>query len=232
MYYLIAELICLKEAFHPASEGQLIYHQLLDISNHIRQFGPLRNTWAFGGERCLCTIKNCCCSKGGMNADVTTIKRYCKLENSRTADSYDFNLQNIGNYKDLRGQKRDLQKSMNCKSSTKVKTKEGKDYLEYNFNNFHMWNKQNDKKWKDFTLYEQNNLLLSYISEIYKQFNDLEDAYEKSGVFRLYLSYKLLSTGPEWLFKGTFAEYIFFMDDYRTNNLIMHDDNGRELTGK
>ena len=29
LYYLIAELICLKEAFYPASEGQLIYHQLL-----------------------------------------------------------------------------------------------------------------------------------------------------------------------------------------------------------
>jgi hypothetical protein len=137
-------MLCLKEALFPFSEGQMIYHQTLDLVNHIRQFGPLRFTWAFPGERALCTIKNCGC-KGGNIADITTMNRYCNLENTKFSDGYDFNINNIHHYQDLSGQKRFLQQGMNNKKCMKIKISNGKKIIEYNPNSFYMWNQQQDK---------------------------------------------------------------------------------------
>ena len=64
------------------------------------------------------------------------------MENTRQADAYKFDLQNIGSYKNLKGQARDLQESINDVKCVKVKNENGIDYLEYNHNNFHMWNKK------------------------------------------------------------------------------------------
>jgi hypothetical protein len=92
-----------QEGLYPESEQIFIFHEIVDIVNHIEKFGHLRGLMCFSGERANGQI-SACITKGGVNYLQTLFCRYVLKENLmlkhfilRDEDDYD----NCGIYSDF-----------------------------------------------------------------------------------------------------------------------------------
>jgi hypothetical protein len=83
----IIETLALKEGLFPLSEATIITHQLMDLPKHIKVSGPLRNWWAFSGERALFTVKKSF-RKGGVNYVFTLLKKHFIYEDQQIKDVF------------------------------------------------------------------------------------------------------------------------------------------------
>jgi hypothetical protein len=82
----LPETLSTKEGLFTDAEGLIVYHQILDLKSHIVQFGPLRNSWAFSGERALSTIKE----TSKKFHESRTLSSQNKSENLDIASKYKF----------------------------------------------------------------------------------------------------------------------------------------------
>jgi hypothetical protein len=94
----VKTIICLHEGLYPVSESLLVWHQLLDITFHIKKFGPLKCWWEFSGERSLSTLKDYL-PRGGISYDKCVMRSYSEYENLKLNDSYNFSIDDIYNLK-------------------------------------------------------------------------------------------------------------------------------------
>ncbi len=76
----VIEVLCLFEAMLPDADQQFTHHQLLDVAYCLRKFGPMRNWWAFAGERFMKIVKDYC-PQGGLNPVKTIYDYYARDEN-------------------------------------------------------------------------------------------------------------------------------------------------------
>jgi hypothetical protein len=92
-----------QEGLFPESEQIFIFHEIVDIVNHIMKFGHLRGLMCFAGERANGLI-SACITKGGVNYINTMYSRYilkesCGLKNFLFKDESDYD--NTGIYSDF-----------------------------------------------------------------------------------------------------------------------------------
>ncbi len=92
-----------QEGLFPESEQIFIFHEIVDIVNHIMKFGHLRGLMCFAGERANGLI-SACITKGGINYMNTLYSRYvlkesCSLKNFLFKNEYDYD--NKGIYSDF-----------------------------------------------------------------------------------------------------------------------------------
>ncbi len=99
----ILETRSVQEGLFPESEQIFIFHEIVDIVNHIMKFGHLRGLMCFWGERANGEI-SACITKGGVNYLLTLFSRYIMKENCslkhfifRNVTDYD----NCGVYSDF-----------------------------------------------------------------------------------------------------------------------------------
>jgi len=181
----VLETICLHEGLYPISESTLCWHQLLDITSHIKKFGPIKGFWECSGERSLKTIK-AKLPKGGLSYDKSVMLSYSKLENVTLKQSYCFEIDDIYNIKS------------NQRTSGQNNTLNNIN----NFENFSVWNNKmlyTDEKFFLMDAYriqtdcfnhvELSFLLTDFITEIKKRSENFEDAATRSPLFRLYIAY-------------------------------------------
>jgi hypothetical protein len=94
LFERVKTLICLHEGLYPISESLVVWHQLLDITIHIKKFGPMKSWWEFSGERSLTGIKEHL-QIGGSSFDKSIMRKYSEHENLILNDSYNFSIENI-----------------------------------------------------------------------------------------------------------------------------------------
>jgi hypothetical protein len=97
---LVTETLATKEGLFPISEAYIVSHQLVDLPCHIPISGPLRNWWAYPGERALSILKRFF-KVGGLNIELTTLIRYFIFENQKIKDVYNFDNNNIDQFTNL-----------------------------------------------------------------------------------------------------------------------------------
>ena len=71
----------------PINENKIIWHQIIDLPQHIPKCGTIKNWWAISGERCLHSIKQHL-PKGGLNNELTVMSRYSEVEDERVKEAY------------------------------------------------------------------------------------------------------------------------------------------------
>jgi hypothetical protein len=99
----ILETRSVQEGLFPESEQIFIFHEIVDIVNHILKFGHLRGLMCFSGERANGEIA-ACITRGGVNYMLTLISRYilkenCSLKHFLFRNEYDYD--NSGMYSDF-----------------------------------------------------------------------------------------------------------------------------------
>ncbi len=99
----ICETRSTQEGLFPESEQIFIFHEIVDIVNHIFKFGHVRGLMCYAGERANGQI-SACITKGGVNYLNTLYSRYvlkenCSLKNFLFNDATDYD--NCGIYSDL-----------------------------------------------------------------------------------------------------------------------------------
>ena len=204
LHMRVLETICLHEGLYPISESTICWHQLLDISSHIKKFGPIKGFWECSGERSLKVIK-AKLPKGGLSYDKSVMLSYSKLENVNIKQSYCFEINDIYNIKS------------NQRTSGQNNTLNNIN----NFKNFSVWNNKmmyTDEKFFLMDVYrgdcffnevELSYLLTDLITEIKKRSENFEDAVTKSPLFRLHIA------------------YLYHKDPYnKKNNLLSVKDSG------
>jgi len=87
LYKKVLELLCLHEGMFPITENKIIWHQIIDLPQHIPKCGTIKNWWAISGERCLHSIKQHL-PKGGLNNELTVMSRYSAVEDERVKEAY------------------------------------------------------------------------------------------------------------------------------------------------
>ena len=89
------EMLALYEAMLPDSECQFTHHQLQDITYAMRILGPIRNFWAYPGERFMKSVTDMV-NDGGLQPLLTVARNHAKLENCVT-HTYEVNKQKLDN---------------------------------------------------------------------------------------------------------------------------------------
>jgi hypothetical protein len=173
LYNKIVETVCLHEGMFPISEATICWHQLIDIPLHIKKFGPIKCWWEFSGERSLSSIKRHI-PDGGISPDKSVMRSYSKKENN--------DIQN--NFK--------IDKSNNINNVDNFSLKNG--CLQYSDEKFLLQDKidlKNKKRYNElkFNSFELENLIDELISEVKKQCRNRNEAYFKSPLYRMYVSY-------------------------------------------
>jgi hypothetical protein len=85
----ITETVNFWGKMFPASEQQFVIHEVLELVQTIRIFGPLRGWWTLPGERAIAFIKTSL-PHGGATYYATTVNRQVRKEFSRLRKSYKF----------------------------------------------------------------------------------------------------------------------------------------------
>ena len=90
LHMKIIETVCAHEGMFPASESLITYHQLIHFAKFVRKWGPLNGWSAMSYERVIHTIKKGV-PHGGANAKKTAFNRYASHEQEQTNQGYDCN---------------------------------------------------------------------------------------------------------------------------------------------
>lgn len=101
LFMQTVEALCLWETMLLDSEQDMVVHELMDIVDSMREFGPVRGWWTLAGERFMAKIKKFC-PTGGANCLKVLYHRFISYENNAkfnyTVD-HKF-IDNIGRYSD------------------------------------------------------------------------------------------------------------------------------------
>jgi len=76
----IYEMRAIQEGLFPDCEQYFIFHEIIDIVNHIKKFGHVRGLMCFFGERALAKVRRLV-QKGGVNYMKALYHAYVALEN-------------------------------------------------------------------------------------------------------------------------------------------------------
>lgn len=81
----IIETKCLYEGMFPDSEQAFIFHEMLEIVNHLHLFGPATPLMCFAGERTMKKIGDCV-TDGGQKYIISVDRKYAAKEKSVEAN--------------------------------------------------------------------------------------------------------------------------------------------------
>lgn len=186
MFYKTAETLGTHEGIHPISECNMIFHQMLDVVNHIPKAGPIRGWWALAGERAMGLMKRFL-TKGGASFEKTVFDRYCKYEQNLLLSSYNFD---VTNYDNANTRSELLREDM-C--STEL-LPDGTSVLTFSDQNI-LLQKRKLLPRSFYNYYktqteEKQELFSVFASYIEKRTISLEDALLKSSFYRIYYFYE------------------------------------------
>jgi hypothetical protein len=166
LFERLSELVAIKEGIFPDSEGLIIYHQIMDLRIHIEQFGPLRNSWAFPGEKAMSKIK----ATSKEYHEKQSLSKQNVAENDKIKSTYSF------------GKEDNL--------ADKRTTYNAKDEMCYN-DSFTELVVDKTKGCIRLETIEPDELFKAYILEVYVSCGySIDKASSSSSLFRLYLSYR------------------------------------------
>jgi hypothetical protein len=173
LYNQAVEMISVYEGIFPVSETKMIHHQLIDLPNFIKEFGPLRGWWTFPSERSISQIKK---EMGGNKGGKSFARRVYQREYSNEF----MKQQNL--YKDEESLYRDKHffsfKNENTKVFTAYKTEV-------------IWsdNPRTQPILIDFSEYETQEFLLFLINQMSIIQPDHVKRIQQSTLYRLYVSF-------------------------------------------
>jgi hypothetical protein len=192
LYKRVNTLLCLHEGLYPISESLITWHQILDITMHIKKFGPIKCWWEFSGERSLGAVKKHI-KKDGQSYDKNLMRAYSKYENLKLKNSYNFSINDIHNL--IGRNKKDpnelkLNDEINSVHSIFVENECQMLYSDEAFYLEKMIAVKNRKKDATFEPFEIECLLDEFILEVKKRCSDKNEACKESGLYRLYVMYE------------------------------------------
>jgi len=187
LHQRILETLCLHEGLYPISESTICWHQLLDISSHIKKFGPIKGFWECSGERSMKTIKSRV-PKGGTSYDKAVLSSYSKFENIKLQQSYCFEINDIYNINERNLRTTGENKTLDTLNDHKNFSVQNERMM-YSDEKFYLNKSITLKQNFFFNSVEISFLLTSLITEIKKRSKDCDEAIKNSGLFRLYNAY-------------------------------------------
>jgi hypothetical protein len=206
IYDLILELVSIHEGLFPESESLMVWHQLIDLPNFIKQFGPLRGWWAFPGERSLSSIKT--------NVPICG-RRYCQI----ALDRYELYANARTNVAFNRNAKYSAAKFKKLKSTMDRQIFRSNLY-DIKFNDFDTSIKgrlENTNGEFQFTSYEWNCLLKELLLHVKNLSTSLKEAMNNSCLYRIYYAYDYHKKhGVKLLHTCSFYDWVIILSKVRS----------------
>jgi hypothetical protein len=217
------ETLCVREGIFSPAESSLVAHQIIDLPNYINWNGPLRNWWAFSGERAIAFFKQFI-QKGGLSKDITQLNRYLKKEYTIMRTAYDFNKENIHLFNDvINGKPKETNTNIDAIDHRYNQIENNTTYqITFNPLKHYLYNEKTIKKSKMSTI-EINSFLNALENEALCN-ADTITLLKKSAFFRLLCSYKATKDNKSVTKVLTFYQFLkMILMEENSINLYMKE---------